>query len=247
MRFNFWTLLFQTINFVILLVILKRVLYKPVRAIMEERRRLTAEAMQKAEAERKEAAVLKDRYQADLEGIEKEKTRLLAELQHDADAERTRLLAKAQEEANGIAAREKALREAEQRTIEAAFREQAVATVSLYATRLLRDLADEGLHAAIFRKFLSGLEEAISEIAIAGEEKVRVELAVAAALTQAEVEQVAGIIRSKTGKEVVIEITRDPALIAGVRMRLGDQVLDSSLAGQVQALRERLQQGTGTG
>ena len=36
MKFDIWTFLFQIINFVVLLFILKRILYRPVKEIIEE-------------------------------------------------------------------------------------------------------------------------------------------------------------------------------------------------------------------
>lgn len=43
MKLNLTTFIFQIINFVLLAYILHRVLYKPIRAIMEKRKRLVME------------------------------------------------------------------------------------------------------------------------------------------------------------------------------------------------------------
>jgi len=66
MKFNIWTLLFQVINFVILLYILRRILYKPIREIIEKRRGLIAKTVEDAENTKKEALELKEKNQKEL-------------------------------------------------------------------------------------------------------------------------------------------------------------------------------------
>ena len=58
MKFDIWTFLFQVINFLVLLFILKRVLYKPIREIIEKRRSLIRQRIDEAEKTKKEALEL---------------------------------------------------------------------------------------------------------------------------------------------------------------------------------------------
>ena len=60
MKFNIWTFLLQTINFIVLLFILKRLLFKPVREILQKRRDLVRESLEKVELTQKEAQALKE-------------------------------------------------------------------------------------------------------------------------------------------------------------------------------------------
>jgi len=43
-----------------------------------------------------------------------------------------------------------------------------------------------------------------------------------------------------TGKRVLLEERTDPDVLAGVRVRVGDRLIDGSAAGRLQRLREEL-------
>ena len=51
-------------------------------------------------------------------------------------------------------------------------------------------------------------------------------------------------LESKTGKQVTMEVDVDPALLAGVRVRIGNQVLDGSAQAKLRRLRARITQET---
>ena len=244
MKFNVWTLLFQITNFVVLLVILRRILYRPVREIMEKRRGAIEREMQDAERTKGEAQALKDKYEAEMNGLKDQKARMLEAVQDEVSEERKRLIDKAREDADKIIAREKALVNAEKRTFEAEMKDKVLDSVSMFSSNLLRDIADEALHEAVFRKFLAGLEQCMPEIASAAgkEETLSLDLSSAYPLHDEDIERVKDAVLSGIGRKVAVAATLEPALIAGVRMKAGDQVIDSSVAGQIQALKERLKE-----
>ncbi len=244
MKFNVWTLIFQIINFVVLLVILRRVLYKPVREIMEKRRGLVEQKMREAGQARSEAQALKDRYEAEMTGMKERKSRMVEELQTEVDEERKRLINKAREDADRIAMREKAQLSVEQRTIEAEIKEKVLDSVSVFSSNLLRDVADETLHKAVFRTFLDGLEGFARELGELKEQQAPliVEIASAYPLTTGEIEKVREAIQAHTVRTVTVNAAVEPLLIAGVRMKAEDWVFDASLAGQVSALKEKLKE-----
>ena len=43
-----------------------------------------------------------------------------------------------------------------------------------------------------------------------------------------------------TGRKVVVEATLDPSIIGGVVARVGDQLIDASVKGRLEALRRQL-------
>jgi ATP synthase F1 delta subunit len=143
-----------------------------------------------------------------------------------------------------IIAREKALESAEKRTFEAEMKDKIIDSISIYSSNLMRDIADETLHEAVFRKFIAGLEHHMSEISMkAGkEETLSIDLSTAYPLHEEDVERVKDIMQSRFGKKIAVDTTLDPALIAGVRVKAGDQVIDSSIAGQIKVLKERLKE-----
>lgn len=244
MKFNVWTLLFQITNFIVLLVILRRILYRPVREIMERRRGAVERQIQDAGRMKREAQALKDEYEAEMNGLKDRKVRMLEELQEEMNEERRRLIGKAREEADRMVVRERALVNEEKRTFEAEMKNKVLDSVAIFSSNLLRDIADETLHKAVFRKFLEGIGRVLPVIeeAAGKAETLSIDLAAAYPLRAEDIERVREGVRSGTARKVVVNTALEPALIAGVRMKAGDQVLDSSIAGQIQALKERLKE-----
>jgi F-type H+-transporting ATPase subunit delta len=62
-------------------------------------------------------------------------------------------------------------------------------------------------------------------------------------LNPAEVAAVAERVEQLSGRKVELTLTLDPALIGGVAVRIGDRMIDASVRGRLERLRERLLAG----
>lgn len=54
------------------------------------------------------------------------------------------------------------------------------------------------------------------------------------------VQEIKSLTESLTGKEVILSLEKDPSLIGGVLMKIGDVAYDGSLKAQIAKLRENL-------
>jgi F-type H+-transporting ATPase subunit b len=99
MKFDLWTFVFQVINFGVLLWILKRILYRPVRDMMEKRRALAVKKLEEAEHAREEANKLQLKCQEDQKALAEQRTNLLEEMKTEVARQRQRMLAEADQEA----------------------------------------------------------------------------------------------------------------------------------------------------
>jgi F-type H+-transporting ATPase subunit b len=88
----------QMFNFLILLYLLNRLLYKPVLDFMEERNSRIQRQIMDAEEDRAEARKLREETKAELQRIQKESTKMLREAQEEARKERDRIIERANEE-----------------------------------------------------------------------------------------------------------------------------------------------------
>jgi F-type H+-transporting ATPase subunit delta len=70
--------------------------------------------------------------------------------------------------------------------------------------------------------------------------RVRAHVTSAQPLAAAELERVRQSLARRTGKQVLVEASVDPALIGGIVARVGDLVLDGSIRTQLGTLREKL-------
>jgi F-type H+-transporting ATPase subunit b len=244
MKFNIWTFLFQVINFLVLLFILKRVLYKPIREIIEKRRSLIQQRIEEAEKTKKEALELKDKYRDEMDKMHELKSRMLEKMNEEVGQERKKLTGRAEEEAARIIEKERAVFDTEKARHEAGLKDKAIEAVTLFATNLLKDVADEDLHKSIYEKLfmeLRGIASHMPEI----KEKDRpltVDLITAYPLSEAEIKKFKDAIESLLSQSVLFNTIIDSSLIAGIKIKAHDMVYDLSLSGQIKKLALKLKE-----
>lgn len=244
MKFNLWTILFQVINFVILLYILRRILYKPIREIIEKRRGLIAKTVGDAEKTKKEALELKENNQKELNKAKELQGQMLEQSREEALKDRNKLLDEAHKEAAKINEKEKALIDAEKMRIESELKNKTLEMVSVFASNLLKDISDEELHKAIFRKLVKENGKIVSDISKIKEKEeiLNIDLVTAYPLPMDDVKTFKETLESQLAKKIKMNTTVDKTLIAGVRIKAYDMIYDSSLAGQINALASQLKE-----
>jgi F-type H+-transporting ATPase subunit b len=244
MKFDIWTFLFQTINFIVLLFILKRLLFRPVRDILEKRRDMVRETVAKAEKIEREALDLKERHGQELRKLEELKGRMVDEMKAGVLEERRKFLSAAEKDAAAETEKALALFAMEKSRFEGELVEKAVAAVSLFSANLLQGISDRELHMGIWRRFLSEVGNISRDMAERGthDEEVAIELESAYPLGEEEMGAMRSAMEKELSRRVTIHQTIDATLIAGVRLRSRDMVYDSSLAGQVSAFAMRLKE-----
>ncbi len=72
---------------------------------------------------------------------------------------------------------------------------------------------------------------------------VRVDVASAVALTEAQVNRLKEQLELYTGKKIVLNFRLDPSILGGFIIRLDDRIIDGSLSHQLELLREKFLEG----
>lgn len=80
----------------------------------------------------------------------------------------------------------------------------------------------------------------VSESAATRRDRDLAEVFVAQALDQNQTEQLRRALEQATGKSLDLKVHVDPAVVGGVRARIGDTVIDGSLARRLQDVRTRI-------
>jgi F-type H+-transporting ATPase subunit b len=242
MKFDIWTFLFQIINFVVLLFILKRLLYKPIREIMDKRRGIIEKNVEDAEKTKMEAQELKRKYQEEMDKLKDVRILTFEKLQEEVEVERKKLMGRAEEEAGKIIEKERAIFDTEKKRLETELKDKAIDTICVFASRLLRDISDEELHSAIYRKLLKEVERITSDITKIEkkDEPLTIEIITAYELSEEKLKGLQKTIESLISRKVNINQTIDKNLIAGIKIKVYDMVYDSSLSGQIDSLKLRL-------
>ncbi len=241
------TIVFQVINFVVLAVILNRFLFRPILKKAAERAAERERLARELAEERRAVAALRADLERQRTQLDEERDTYLAQMRVEAESDRLELLREARTEAEQI------LVEAEadgyrmrQQAIED-FHEQMVSTIVQVSAAITSRNAPPAVHDAL----VQGLSDRIREMGRAEMNRVeavrralgdREPVAYVSSARELTSEQQAFLARTLTAladRHVNIELSIVPDLVAGLKVRLGDTVIDNSLAGQLEELRQQ--------
>ena len=105
MNFSWWTFALQAVNFLILIWLLRRFLFKPVTAIVARRKEEIARGMTEVSAEKQKALNMQRDLQAQRAGIEAERQKAIEEQRAQLADERKKMIDEARAEAEKIRTR----------------------------------------------------------------------------------------------------------------------------------------------
>lgn len=102
LQLDVWNIVLTVINLLILFVLMRIFLFKPVNKIIAERQAEADKQFDEAKAKQDEAAELKTKYEAVLADTESEKKKVMQETRKNADEEYQRIIKAAKKEAETI-------------------------------------------------------------------------------------------------------------------------------------------------
>src|SRR5450432_81249 len=102
MKIDWFTVIAQVINFLILVWLLKRFLYKPILNAIAEREKKITDQLKDADAKKADAKKEQDEFRKKNEEFDQQKKELMDKAVADSNAERGRLLEGAKNEANTV-------------------------------------------------------------------------------------------------------------------------------------------------
>lgn len=159
MLIDWFTVAAQALNFLILVWLLKRFLYKPILDAIDAREQRIARELADANATKVEARHERDTFQRKNEEFDRQRATLLGQATNEATAERQRLIDEAREAAAALrTTREAALRDDADELNQAVTR-RAQQEVFAIARKTLTDLASASLEARAAEVFARRLQE----------------------------------------------------------------------------------------
>ncbi len=157
MELNWSTFFLEIINFLVLVWILKRFLYKPVREIIEQRRQRINDTLNESQALRDEANDLQQQYQTRLSGWEQEKIQAREKLQQEINAERAHLLKNLQTSLEQEREKARSLDKRHKAEVRIATQQEAFDISVQFATRFLSRFKGPDLEKKLIEMFLEDL------------------------------------------------------------------------------------------
>ena len=159
MLLDWFTIGAQALNFLILVWLMKRFLYKPILNAIDAREKLIAKELADADAKKSEAQKERDEFQKKNEEFDQQRAALLTKATDEAKAERQRLLDEARKAADALSAkRQETLRNAAHNLNQAISR-RTQQEVFAIARKALTDLATTSLEERMGEVFDRRLRE----------------------------------------------------------------------------------------
>ena len=228
MSFSWWTFALQAVNFLILVWLLRRFLFKPVTAMVARRKEEIARGMAEVAAEKQTALNLQRDLQVQRTGIETERQKAMDEQRAQLAAESKKLIDEARAEAQKI--REQAATQigAERATASHELFSGAVELAVNLAERLVREVALPSIEHAFLTRVLDYLDDlsAPERAALVSHPRPNpVVVTTAHPLGAAEEAQWRDQLGQRIGAAASIEFKGDPALIAGAEIKFPSAIL----------------------
>jgi len=148
-------LISQIVNFLLLLLVLRFLLYKPILNMLQERREKIKESLQYAEQVKEEEAAEQEKHQKELEEAHRKAEEAIAQASRISEKEREKIVAEAQEEAHRILEQARAEIEYERRQAMIDLQEQAVELAIAAASKVIDKSLDEKEHRRLIEEFLA--------------------------------------------------------------------------------------------
>ena len=240
------TIVFEIVNFLLLAYLLHRFFFRPVMERVQKRADEKAGLLEELRQKKDQATALRQQLDSELAGINQQADRVVEQSREQAETERMALLDNTRTEAEQI--RQEAQRDAstiKQRAI-IGFQEDIVDAVLDICSQVICKTIPTEVHGVLIKQ----LEERIW--ALGREEMDRVEtirqslqhrmptvnIISAQPLTPEQHHQLSQTFAALADHDVNLEIQVDDELIAGLRIRLGDTVMDNSVADKLDSLRD---------
>lgn len=237
---NLGLLIVQIIAFIILLLTLNAWVYQPMLNMMESRKQKIAQGLEDARV----AAEARADAQKDADKIraeaQVEASRIVAEATERATAAANEV--KVAAEADIAAAREAVVAQAEleRNRILGDLRGQVAALAMAAANKLVGEALDEKKQHALLDEFFSGVKSGkvvvLEDARFKGESA---EVTSALPLSKEEEATVKQDVLARVGAQAVT-FRVDPSILGGLVIKVGDKILDGSVAGRLEGLRQNL-------
>jgi len=159
MLFDWFTVGAQVLNFLILVWLLKRFLYKPILHAIDAREKRIAAQLADAETKKAEAQKERTEFQHRNEEFDRQRNDLLTKAQDEVKTERSRLLDEAQQAADALRAKRQDALQREQQSLNDEITRRTREEVFAIARKTLTDLAGTSLEARMSDVFVRRLRE----------------------------------------------------------------------------------------
>ncbi|MBB6254235.1 ATP synthase F0 subunit B [Nitrospirillum iridis] len=219
MTINWWTLGLQAVNVLILIWLLSRFFWRPISAIIDQRRTAAATLLSDAQAARTQAADALADIERVRAGFAQERADILKAAQEAAEQARATLLAQAEADAEAVRAAARDTLDQERQAAARTWRDHAGRLAVDIAGKLLAGMDGTGMGDAFLTRLVGEISALPPDARAQAANGAALTACTATALPTAERERYRQRIVEALGRPATIDFTVDPALLAGLELR----------------------------
>ena len=247
MELDWTTFILEIINFLVLVWILQRFLYRPVMKVVAQRRAAISQSLQEAQATQEQAAGLKSQYENRLADWQQERETARRQLRDDIEAERQKLMEQLQKELDEQRRKEQVLAERRNENLLREARQQAELLSEQFAAKLLGRLAGPAVEGRLLEMLLEDLPrlpEAQRKALAAAQRDSQAAMQVISAfpLNDTQRRDLTAALQRTLETAVTCEFREDPAVLAGISVHIGSHYLQANLKEELRFFGDVLRQ-----
>jgi F-type H+-transporting ATPase subunit b len=245
MQIDWWTLALQAVNFLVLVWLLSRFLYRPVRQVIEKRQALSQEAADAAQRKADAAEAARRHYEEEQKALEAERRGLAEAVHKDMQQECERMLEAARTEADQIRAEAKVALEKDSSKALEGLKSDIAGLATGVAVQVLQDSGADrtgpGTRATV-RAYFDRLPE--RELADLQRDldggSAEIELVTASELSEAEQAEWRKAIHGWLQRNVPVRFAVAPEILGGAELRFPHSLLSFTWARQIEEATARM-------
>ncbi len=241
------TLLFQIVNFLVLLWLLNRFLFRPLRQKLGERRSTISDTLQNARDQEVEAAQLRKIWEERQRRAELHAEEILQKAQREAEERRAELLEESRRQMDRLMEDMRSDLERQRDELLAVSYDDILDAIINLSGNVVQSITTRRTHddlvtnfaASIFQMPQSEVEE-YRQLMTGRVPTAFVTTPVP--LTPDQTRTLADTLSSLIDRRVELQVQVDQDLIAGIQVRLADKLIDNSVRHQLNRIRDRVRQ-----
>jgi F-type H+-transporting ATPase subunit b len=241
MLIDWFTVGAQALNFIILVWLLKRFLYKPILNAIDAREKRIATELADADTKKAEAQKERDEFQHKNEAFDQQRAALLMKATEEVKAERQRLLGEAREAADALSVKRHETLRNDARNLSEAISRRTQQEVFAIARKALTDLATTSLEERLVEVFTRRLREmdGQAKAGLAETLKTAIDPALVRSafdLPAAQRATIQNALNETCSAEIHIRFETAPDLISGIELTTNGQKVAWSIADYLASL-----------
>ncbi len=244
MELNLSDMLFAVVNFLIMAFLLQKILFKPVTNILAQRQQQVEAFHNQAKLMQKEAEDYRCQSEAKIEAANKSAQEIINQAVKAGEESKNFILEEARESANSLLNKARTEMEYEKEKMKEELRNEVAVLSVMAAGKLLNKAMTPKDHENLIQEFIAdyAVQKELEKSVYIGAGPLSAEISSAVALTDHQQRMLEKNLTDKIGTKVELKLIENKELVGGLVIKIGDVVINGSVANKMTQMQEQLLQ-----